>query len=453
MPEVDHHLYADIVKTEEQADGSLYVFGKLSDGHTVDAHGQITDAATFQPALKKWMTDWGNVRLEHQPHVVGTATEVAFEGDNSFLGAKIIDEDAIRKVRAGALKGLSYGLIKGTYEVKKGSRGQPDTVYITKDDAIAENSLVDRPSNPEARIELWKRAPEGDDDPDVDLTKADFTDDERKKLADSGEAMPDGSYPIRNVSDLENAIHAYGRAKDKSATRAHIIKRAKALNAEDKLPEGWDGSSKAVEPDLTKADDETAQVALADTAIGIIRQLIIAEASEPDDETFDLYTLVQVLSSLRDFKLSEEQEATMAKSLEAEMAKGDFNARNLAMLKTMHNTISKMAPGICPAGDDNMDKSVIAEQINEVTPDLIKSALVEAGVEGLRDEVATLKAQIDEIGGKLTPTNAYLGGAQNPDLTKKAPDPMRARMVRASLSTDNSIAEPARSWLATHPEN
>jgi len=58
-------------------------------------------------------------------------------------------------------------------------------------------------------------------------------------MAKGGMAMPDGSYPIKDVADLRNAIQAYGRAKDKEATKAHIIKRAMALGSEDLIPENW----------------------------------------------------------------------------------------------------------------------------------------------------------------------------------------------------------------------
>lgn len=69
--------------------------------------------------------------------------------------------------------------------------------------------------------------------------KADFTEKERKKLAKKKEAMPDGSFPIRNTSDLKNAIQAVGRAKDPTKAKAWIKKRAKALGKEDLLPDTW----------------------------------------------------------------------------------------------------------------------------------------------------------------------------------------------------------------------
>lgn len=68
---------------------------------------------------------------------------------------------------------------------------------------------------------------------------ATFTMEQRAKLAEKKEAMPDGSFPIRNASDLKNAIQAFGRAKDKEATKAWIIKRAKELELSDLLPESW----------------------------------------------------------------------------------------------------------------------------------------------------------------------------------------------------------------------
>jgi hypothetical protein len=64
---------------------------------------------------------------------------------------------------------------------------------------------------------------------------------ERAKLAESGEALPDGSYPIRNEKDLKNAIKAYGRSnpKDRAKVRAHIRKRARALKLAILIPEEW----------------------------------------------------------------------------------------------------------------------------------------------------------------------------------------------------------------------
>ena len=67
----------------------------------------------------------------------------------------------------------------------------------------------------------------------------------REKLAKKGQALPDGSYPIRNAVDLKNAVQSYGRAskEDQAKVRTHIRKRAKALGKEDLIPENWKAAS------------------------------------------------------------------------------------------------------------------------------------------------------------------------------------------------------------------
>ena len=63
----------------------------------------------------------------------------------------------------------------------------------------------------------------------------------RMRLAKEGKALDDGSFPIRNVSDLKNAIRAYGRAKPgkRAKVRRHIVKRARALKRRDLVPGRW----------------------------------------------------------------------------------------------------------------------------------------------------------------------------------------------------------------------
>ena len=66
-----------------------------------------------------------------------------------------------------------------------------------------------------------------------------FSTDQRKKLAQKQQAMPDGGYPIRNVSDLKNAIQAYGRATNNRQLRPGLRKGQKLLDEEDLLPDNW----------------------------------------------------------------------------------------------------------------------------------------------------------------------------------------------------------------------
>ena len=129
--------------------------------------------------------------------------------------------------------------------------------HALKNLRLAELSLVDRPANKSARVTLFKR---------------DFSQDERDRLAGTGAAMEDGSFPIQNTSDLKNAIHAIGRAKDPAKAKAHIISRARSLGATDLLPDGWvsksnhghEGENDMTEAELKKQIDEAVKAATAD---------------------------------------------------------------------------------------------------------------------------------------------------------------------------------------------
>lgn len=55
---------------------------------------------------------------------------------------------------------------------------------------------------------------------------------QRKRMASSGEALPDGSYPIANCADAESAVRSQGRGQTPDSQRrvvAHIRKRVRAL--------------------------------------------------------------------------------------------------------------------------------------------------------------------------------------------------------------------------------
>ena len=72
-----------------------------------------------------------------------------------------------------------------------------------------------------------------------DMDKRDYSMDARRDMAASGMAMPDGSFPIANGADLQNAIQSVGRASNYAAAKEHIVRRARALGMMEMLPEDW----------------------------------------------------------------------------------------------------------------------------------------------------------------------------------------------------------------------
>lgn len=82
-----------------------------------------------------------------------------------------------------------------------------------------------------------------------------YNEESRMDMAKRGMAMADGSYPIKDEADLRNAIQAFGRAKDKEATKKHIMKRAMDLGLEDLIPENWVPKKIQAEAAGAKSDD------------------------------------------------------------------------------------------------------------------------------------------------------------------------------------------------------
>lgn len=137
---------------------------------------------------------------------------------------------------------------------------------------VSRVALVDRGANQHAHVMLFKaheREEEaemaglylakrkGDAGLPVEVEaylKRDFSQEQRDHAAARGAALPDGSFPIENRSDLKNAVRAFGRAKDKAKAKAHIISRARALDATSLLPDDWKLSKRLLLQDVSKDD-------------------------------------------------------------------------------------------------------------------------------------------------------------------------------------------------------
>lgn len=66
-----------------------------------------------------------------------------------------------------------------------------------------------------------------------------YSDEQRAGHASKGNALPDGSFPIVDETDLRNAITAHGRAKNADVAKLHIMERAMSLKLENLIPENW----------------------------------------------------------------------------------------------------------------------------------------------------------------------------------------------------------------------
>lgn len=80
------------------------------------------------------------------------------------------------------------------------------------------------------------------------IAKSYIPEKEREKLEKEGKAMAGGRFPVRNVSDLKNAIKLVGNSDlPKSDVITYLKRRAKDLGATDELPESWNEVEKTID--------------------------------------------------------------------------------------------------------------------------------------------------------------------------------------------------------------
>ncbi|NTG73294.1 hypothetical protein G6M02_08125 [Agrobacterium rhizogenes] len=309
-------LFAAFSKVEDNADGTLSIEGVAST-ESVDSDGEVVKAAAIADAIPDFMRyGTGAMREMHQPMAAGTVDKAEVVDGKTLITGTVVDPVAISKVRAGVYKGFSIGgKVTGRDDLNKkhvtGVRlveislvdrpANPDAVIsmwkaealeseeadIEKNEATEQvETVVIPPNKGDDFVQVWRSERDQsihlkkadlvahhkalDDTAALSeltgcamdklgeieaLTKRDVSTEERENDAKDGHALPDGSFPIDSVSDLENAVQAYGRAKNKARAKRHIIRRAKALGATDKLPDGWAGSTKKAEGEggLSKA--------------------------------------------------------------------------------------------------------------------------------------------------------------------------------------------------------
>ena len=229
----------------------------------LDSDQQIIDGQFARKAMADWFNSYANIRQMHAPGLLPAGKGVSLTEQNGaqVISARIVEPNAVKLCREGVYGAFSVGIAHPL--IRRNDPKAPNGRIVGGE--IVEVSLVDRPANASCKFMLAKGAgmeiadvgetvevakadepvsepvqPREDED---DAYKAAYSDDERTAMAKEGDALPDGSYPIANKADLQNAISSFGRAKDPAKVRAHIIQRAKALKMTDMLPADWPGST------------------------------------------------------------------------------------------------------------------------------------------------------------------------------------------------------------------
>lgn len=144
------NVYADILKYDDNGDGTLTVYGKATDD-ALDIDQQICDPVWLAKAMPDWFMSGGNIREQHSNIAAGVAKEYEAKVDGHYISALVVDPVSVKKVQNRVLRGFSIG-IKSPRVVmdKKAANGR------IIDGQIVEVSLVDRPANPNCQLVLAK---------------------------------------------------------------------------------------------------------------------------------------------------------------------------------------------------------------------------------------------------------------------------------------------------------
>lgn len=152
------------------------------------------------------------------------------------------------------------------------------------------------------------------------IAKSYIPEKEREKLEKEGKAMTGGRFPVRNVSDLKNAIKLVGNSDlPKDEVMKFLKRRAKDLGAENEIPESWNEVEKTIDCD----DVNT-----------ICKESLDEETKEPSGDGIAKAEGFNILINFNDL-----DEAEMFKSLVDELK--NSGKLDIASIETKNEEIEK----------------------------------------------------------------------------------------------------------------
>ncbi len=146
-----------IVKSEEDADGNLIVYGKATDG-SVDTDQQIVDPEWSAKAMQGWLNDGGTLRVQHNPKLypAGRGLEVETTPAGHFVKALVVEPTAKALVKNRVLRAFSVGIAHPVIERDLTGKARGGIIRGNERTTICELSLVDSPANKNCGFTLVK---------------------------------------------------------------------------------------------------------------------------------------------------------------------------------------------------------------------------------------------------------------------------------------------------------
>lgn len=409
-----------ISKTEKLEDGRLLIEG-VATSEALDLQGEILDYEGSKRAFQKWA---GNIREAHDPKKpVGKALEVIPDDSGKTISVRAFisagAKDTQAKVEDGTLSMFSVG--GGAPTKTKMEKVGDKPVRRVLDWPMTELSLVDVGANPDACVSVAKAVGAGE------------TEDEEKPPVEGEEPPPEKkpepeAEPEPEPEPKEDEPDPGTKSEAPQLTEAQMVELVTkvtdavlaAMEAKEKAkaeqpPETPKPEEKAADAPGVRKDEE-ADVLCAASILDSLKNLRVAEGTEPEIETKQLAALARAASALAEFIALEageviaNAEAPMPEA-EAVMLAARIDGLEKALLERL-DSISKSAP----TPDPRMDEVVawigsapanIASELSKTASDL--KAAFSGEVKALREgDVARLAKGMEQILSMPVPGRAPL---------------------------------------------
>ena len=255
------NIYADILKMDDNGDGTLTVYGKATDSG-LDIDQQICDPVWLDTAMPEWFKTGGNIREQHSNIAAGVAKEYESKADGHYISALVVDPVSVKKVQNRVLRGFSIG-IKSPRVVRDTKAANGRII----DGQIVEVSLVDRPANPSCQLVLAKSI-----NGEKTLTKVEelLETNIEKNVAEDAMAMGGTAKAIPSreemLSRLEGAKKALDDITAECKSYGYMMAKEYGESAEEESVEGPAGSGAEhelgeVKKEMVDQDDDEIDLA------------------------------------------------------------------------------------------------------------------------------------------------------------------------------------------------
>ena len=317
--------------------GKRLVYGVVT-AETPDRGNEVCDYASTKPYYQKWSDEFrkasggkslGNLRAMHGKVAAGRVEAIYFNDDDKQIEvcAKIIDDAEWAKVEAGVYTGFSQG---GGYVKRWPDENDPDLMRYTA--SPCEISLVDLPCLPSATFAMIKA------DGAVETMKfASFdTAVEQVWMAGDGKTFKKKAEALAHQALLTSSASMLGAlermendlGKAAPAPRTQALERLRKCLGQEAFDAGRAIAALQIVFDVLAAEiaegeDDEGQIAALQDAIVRLKDFIVAEISEDDEQPSDV--LEQAASPRELAKIAETLEAARLerdaqKALLAELA-------------------------------------------------------------------------------------------------------------------------------------